>query len=534
MYMCVNVCVNVCVLLLLSGLVLSLLMEAPEDKSIFEKIVAGVTEEEIEFMKIFEIDDGDGTIDSKEFIILTVVRIGAAPPQLINQIHARFDILDRQHTGKIKYDDLIVGRQKRVKSLRGILKSMSSKNMKLSVDTALDDPKKNETMSLLNAKLERTNRSRGLLGSHRISPSNSMTDLHDLNNGLSVLRSSNKDGSDQFGSHSPHQSKRSNQVIHAPACYLEDQCEIKSDDKDNIDGYTHVDIETGRRERSMTQTEVFVESPRIAFQNRSRTESTGSEGKENTDVESDVNDIRQQSRSRTTSVGSEEKKADIEMSPVRKVMPFQSKTDNNSIRSIRAFADKSFSSESDDSVGNSVNAEEKEDKRVTKANTKYASVSHSSSDHDPDDETNNSPVASMKQSTWHRMRTLNNLFTTKSNRLLPPSSSSSAPPKDLEAKAMSMSDLGVSPQTSSSSTTGRMADGRGRRALKSAHTFDEIANSIQNQDVLEKLQKAKDMMESRQLQEKVDANNRATFLLTSKQAMQSLMRNVYFFCFAAW
>lgn len=40
-------------------------MEAPEDKSVFEKIVAAVTPEEIEFMKMFEIDDGDGTIDGK-------------------------------------------------------------------------------------------------------------------------------------------------------------------------------------------------------------------------------------------------------------------------------------------------------------------------------------------------------------------------------------------------------------------------------------------------------------------------------------
>jgi hypothetical protein len=52
--------------------------------------------------------------------------------------------------------------------------------------------------------------------------------------------------------------------------------------------------------------------------------------------------------------------------------------------------------------------------------------------------------------------------------------------------------------------------------------------------VQDKLQKAKEMMAARQQQSKADANNKATLLLTSKQAMQSLMKNAYFFCFAAW
>ena len=63
---------------------------APEDKSIFEWIITGVTGKEIEFMKIFGIDDGDGTLDSKDFIILTVVSIGTTPPKLISQIHSSF------------------------------------------------------------------------------------------------------------------------------------------------------------------------------------------------------------------------------------------------------------------------------------------------------------------------------------------------------------------------------------------------------------------------------------------------------------
>jgi len=109
------------------GLMLSLIMEAPDDQTIYEKIVANVTEEEIDFMKIFGIDDGDGTIDNREFIILTVVRIGAAPPELINQINERFRMLDRKHEGRISYDDIVFGRKNkpRPKGMQ-LLRSLSS------------------------------------------------------------------------------------------------------------------------------------------------------------------------------------------------------------------------------------------------------------------------------------------------------------------------------------------------------------------------------------------------------------------------
>jgi hypothetical protein len=116
-----------------TGLLLSTVMEPPEDQSIFEKIVANVTQEELDFMKIFGIDDGDGTIDNKEFIILTVVRIGAAPPHLITQINERFRMLDRKREGRISYDDLVFGRKKKItrqQSFKMVLsRTMSSSGM---------------------------------------------------------------------------------------------------------------------------------------------------------------------------------------------------------------------------------------------------------------------------------------------------------------------------------------------------------------------------------------------------------------------
>ena len=91
---------------------MSLVIESPEDNYIFQQIIAPVTWEEISFMQEFEIEDGDGTIDCKEFMILAVVRIGTVTPNLIRQINERFRQLDRKRKGKIAYDDLIWGRRK--------------------------------------------------------------------------------------------------------------------------------------------------------------------------------------------------------------------------------------------------------------------------------------------------------------------------------------------------------------------------------------------------------------------------------------
>ena len=91
---------------------MSLVLESPEDDFIFHQIVSPVTWEEIKFMQEFGMEDGDGHVDCKEFMILAVVRIGAVSPDLIRQLNHHFQQLDRKSLGKIAYDDLIWGRRK--------------------------------------------------------------------------------------------------------------------------------------------------------------------------------------------------------------------------------------------------------------------------------------------------------------------------------------------------------------------------------------------------------------------------------------
>lgn len=88
---------------------MSYLFTNPDEDAVYKKIIAPLSPEEIEFMKMFGIDDGDGTLDIKEFIILTAVRIGGVSPGLITIIADRFKELDRGHQKSIAYEDIVSG-----------------------------------------------------------------------------------------------------------------------------------------------------------------------------------------------------------------------------------------------------------------------------------------------------------------------------------------------------------------------------------------------------------------------------------------
>jgi Ca2+-binding EF-hand superfamily protein len=90
------------------GLMLSLILQQPEDKVNYQKMVAPITQQEQEFMEAFGIDDGDGSVNYKEYVILIAVRIGTVPPHLVNEIQNRFKMLDRKGNGEISYNDLVL------------------------------------------------------------------------------------------------------------------------------------------------------------------------------------------------------------------------------------------------------------------------------------------------------------------------------------------------------------------------------------------------------------------------------------------
>jgi hypothetical protein len=70
------------------------------------KLNAAMTEDELVMMKHLGIEDGDGYIDSAEFTILILVRIGALNPDLIGVLFDRYHDLDRDGTGGVTYLEL--------------------------------------------------------------------------------------------------------------------------------------------------------------------------------------------------------------------------------------------------------------------------------------------------------------------------------------------------------------------------------------------------------------------------------------------
>lgn len=131
----------------MAGLLLSLILKKTEDKVIYEKMVEPVTKREQEFMEAFGIDDGDGSLDYKEYVILMAVRMGSVPPNLVKEIQDRFHMLDRKHCGEIKYSDLMMPekpltRKERIQNFVGSsAKSLSgSFNRSISKSFDMTDP----------------------------------------------------------------------------------------------------------------------------------------------------------------------------------------------------------------------------------------------------------------------------------------------------------------------------------------------------------------------------------------------------------
>jgi hypothetical protein len=91
---------------------MALFLEDPESKMLYSKIVANVTQKELDQLTRLGMEDGDGRIDVKEFILLISLRVGCADAALLNLIADRFQQLDRMNEQKISYDDFVFGRRR--------------------------------------------------------------------------------------------------------------------------------------------------------------------------------------------------------------------------------------------------------------------------------------------------------------------------------------------------------------------------------------------------------------------------------------
>lgn len=65
-----------------------------------------VTVSELRMMSRFGLENGDGNVDKSEYIILCMVRLGAANPALITSISERFKLLDHSGDGTLSYKEI--------------------------------------------------------------------------------------------------------------------------------------------------------------------------------------------------------------------------------------------------------------------------------------------------------------------------------------------------------------------------------------------------------------------------------------------
>lgn len=70
-------------------------------------IRAKMTHEELHMMERFGLENGDGEVDRAEFIVLCMVRLGAATPDLVQRIVDRFVELDSSKDGILSYKELL-------------------------------------------------------------------------------------------------------------------------------------------------------------------------------------------------------------------------------------------------------------------------------------------------------------------------------------------------------------------------------------------------------------------------------------------
>jgi Ca2+-binding EF-hand superfamily protein len=75
-----------------------------------QDIKAPISQEEIDMLSEFGLADNDGEIDKSEFIILCMVRTGAASPELIKLIEQYFNELDDDNSGTLSIEEILKNR----------------------------------------------------------------------------------------------------------------------------------------------------------------------------------------------------------------------------------------------------------------------------------------------------------------------------------------------------------------------------------------------------------------------------------------
>jgi len=95
--------------LVAAGTLASIMMNKQDEKSFYKKIASPMSDVELKHMQHFGIENGDGVLDKKEFLILIIIRIGNVKPSDVVDIHKHFRQITRHTGGTIPRSDILLG-----------------------------------------------------------------------------------------------------------------------------------------------------------------------------------------------------------------------------------------------------------------------------------------------------------------------------------------------------------------------------------------------------------------------------------------
>lgn len=133
------ICFGVPLMCLAMGNVAALLLPFSDPEKDRRIIDGKVTREEVQMMKEFGLSDDAGSIDRAGFILLCSVRLGAATPDLINEIKKRFVTLDSGRRGHLTRDEILQEHHKNILIL-GLKKLYKNPTNKVNEDHSTKAP----------------------------------------------------------------------------------------------------------------------------------------------------------------------------------------------------------------------------------------------------------------------------------------------------------------------------------------------------------------------------------------------------------
>ena len=126
-------CTGAPILCLSAGLLAFALCRLSRESDFIEAMSSDISLEELEMMKLLDIDGNKNQVDLTEYVVLVLIRVKAVQPELIAAVLAHFQAIDEENEGHFTYDKIVSPssaiKQSRFKKLMGnVLRTRSTES----------------------------------------------------------------------------------------------------------------------------------------------------------------------------------------------------------------------------------------------------------------------------------------------------------------------------------------------------------------------------------------------------------------------